>query len=149
MNLIEKGFSRAISNELTQLDQMANTQLSQQKYTQLQQSIDDHRELSDFLHKGVQVFRLAAEVDEGADNHINNQLQRETMRHYLALKHHSISSVTASEIKQDWLSQIRPNLIGPSNLFISSRDALNSSRIANVHLEIQAEAAAELSLIHI
>ncbi len=146
MNLIEKGFSRAISNELTQLDQMANTQLSQQKYTQLQQSIDDHRELSDFLHKGVQVFRLAAEVDEGADNHINNQLQRETMRHYLALKHHSISSVTASEIKQDWLSQIRPNLIGPSNLFISSRDALNSSRIANVHLEIQAEAAAEIAL---
>ncbi|MEC4726611.1 GGDEF domain-containing protein [Shewanella sp. D64] len=146
MNLIEKGFSRAISNELAKLDQEANTELNQQKYTHLQQSLNQHRQLSDFLHKGMQVFRLAAEVDESADNHINNQLQREAMRHFQALKHHPSSSVIAQEIKQDWLSQIQPNLIGPSNLFISSRDALNSSRIANAHLEIQANAAAQIAL---
>ncbi|MFT5236097.1 MAG: diguanylate cyclase (GGDEF)-like protein [Shewanella sp.] len=146
MSLIEKGFSRAISNELAKLDQIANTELSQQRYTQLQQSIDEHHELSVLLRKAMQLFRVAAEVDETSDSHINNRLQREAMRHYQALKHHSNSSIIAIEIKQDWLSQIRPNLIGPSNLFISSRDALNSSRIANTHLEIQATAAEQIAL---
>ena len=146
MKLIEKGFSRAISKELVKLDQRTNANLSQQKYTQLQQSIDEHRELARFLQKGLQVFRLAAEIDESVDNHINNQLQREAMRHYQTLNHHPSSSKIVLEIKQDWLSQIRPNLIGPSNLFTSSRDALNSSRIANTHLETQADAAEQISL---
>ena len=146
MGLIEKGFSRAVSNELTKLDQKADGYLSQKNYPKLQKAIDEHRELTDFLHLGMQVFRLAAEVDDNADNKTNNQLQREAMRHFLALKQHPSSSKIAAQLKEDWLSQIHPNLIGSSNLFISSRDSVNSGRIANTHLEIQADAAHQIAL---
>lgn len=145
MELIQKGFVRSVQKQLSILDQYANTLLATQALNELKRVLDEHRQLAQFLHHGEELFRLVAAVNKSSDNAKLNQLQRETMRQFLALKKHTMDSITAKEIQSDWLSQMEPNLVGEANIFAFSREALNSKRIADTYLEIQATSAQNIA----
>ncbi|RTR38453.1 diguanylate cyclase [Shewanella canadensis] len=145
MELIQKGFARSVQKLLGILDQYANTLLGTQAFNELKRVLDEHRQLAQFLHQGEELFRLVAAVNKSSDNAELNLLQRESMRHFLALKQHSMDSIVAKEIQSDWISQIEPNLVGEANIFAFSREALNSKRIADTYLEIQASSAQDIA----
>lgn len=145
MELIQKGFVRSVQKQLGILDQHANDLLATQAFNELKRVLDEHRQLAQFLHHGEELFRLVAAVNKSSDNAELNLLQRETMRRYLVLKNHAMDSIVAKEIQSDWLSQMEPNLLGETNIFAFSREALNSKRIADTYLEIQASSAQDIA----
>ncbi|WP_299791584.1 GGDEF domain-containing protein [uncultured Shewanella sp.] len=146
MALIQRGFVRSIQKQLGILDRHANRLIEAQAFGELKRTLDEHRQLAHFMHQGESLFRQVAAINKSSDNAEINQLQRETMRVFLALKKHPMDTLIAKEIQQDWLSQIEPNLLGESSIFALSREALNTSRISGTYLDIQASAAQKIAL---
>lgn len=115
--------------------------LSQKDFEGISNNINKNQQMSQFKYLGERLFTLLAQV-KIIDNLIElHSVQRNTMR--LLLNMEAIVKEVSGDnsLYFNWLSQIKHNMVGEYNLFELSRKALNSTHIANAHLEYQTNAA--------
>ena len=142
---LQSAFALELQGMLKDIAQQNEQFLDKHQLEKLSTSLKTHQHLAQFLHLGERLFSALKAASFATTLPTINQAQRKAMRLLLDMEQVASSQDLSDERLQNWLSQIRPNMVGDDNLFDVNRVALKSQTISSRYLKNQALTAEEIS----
>lgn len=140
LNDMQAGFVKEYRDYLGTLDEQARDAMAKGNIPALNTLLADHRINSEFLHLGERLFATLLRTTEHMPSMEINTLQRQSLR-LLREMEPLVTQLNDKESANNWLAQLKHQMVGTDNLFELSRNQQKRRAVAGTHFDEHASMA--------